>query len=69
MSKTKQIDIRNHGNLPRGLDARRDKIIGILSSHPLDKSCMEVEIVYSSFKGEIKTVTCNYYLGNGWFFA
>ncbi len=64
-----QIDIRNHGNLPRQLDPRRDKIMSLLSNHKLEDSVMGVEIVYSSFKGDIKTVICNYYTKDGWFFA
>jgi hypothetical protein len=64
-----QLDIRNHGNLPRELDSRKDKIMSILSNHPLEKSVMGVEIIYSSFKGEAKTVICNYYFSDGWFFA
>lgn len=64
-----QIDIRNHGNLPRSLDARRSRIIKILSNHLLDETCLGVEVVYSNCKGEIKTVNCNFYLKDGWFFA
>ena len=64
-----QIDLRNHGNLPKGLDERRDKIMSFLSSHLLEASVMGVEIIYSSCKGEIKTVKCNYYVKDGWFFA
>lgn len=64
-----QIDIRNHGNMPRGLDARRDKIMSILSSHKPEQSRMGVEIIYSNCKGEAKSIVCNYYLKDGWFFA
>ena len=64
-----QIDIRNHGNLPRGLDARRDKIMSILSSHQLENPVIGVEIIYANCTGEIKTIKCNYYTKDGWFFA
>ena len=64
-----QIDIRNQGNLPKQLNARRDKIMSFLSSHKPSESVMGVEVVYLSFKGEVKSVTCNYYLKDGWFFA
>ena len=64
-----QIDIRNYGNLPRGLDACRDKIKNILSNHLLDKTSMGVEVVYANCNGEIRTVKCNFYLKDGWFFA
>ena len=64
-----QIDIRNHGNLPRRLDARRDKIMSILSSQQLENSCMGVEVIYANCKGEVKSIVCNYYLKDGWFFA
>ena len=65
----KSIDLRNHGNLPRALDERRDIIISLLSNHLLEQNTLGVEIIYSSCKGEIKTVKCNYYVKDGWFFA
>lgn len=69
VAMTSQINIRNHGNLPRELDKRRDKIMSILSNHPLDSSCMGVEVIYANFKGEVATTKCNFYRQDGWFFA